>query len=235
MKQRFRKNLLVVFGTLLLLVVLIADKPSQASSAYGATGSLRQASEYQIKAVYLYNFLLFTEWPKTESPKKDDQHNSEAGVDKKPLDTICIGILGNDPFGDSFDDVEGKVIECKGKKFVVKRYGPYSKEMDFKRCQVLFVSSSEKRNIKRILSRLKKVSVLTVADMDGYIESGGMINFVKVGRKIRWEINCTPVKLAGLKLSSQLLRNAVRIVEIPKLPAAKRKKPEDRDSRSPGR
>ncbi len=224
MKQRFRENLLLVFGSLVLLVVLVADKPSQAASAYGATKSLRQASEYQIKAVYLYNFLMFTEWPKAESPKKDDGHNSKAGGSKKAVGTICIGIVGDDPFGDSFADVEGRVIECKGKKFIVKRYGPYRKERDLSECQLLFVSSSEKRNIKRILSRLKKVPVLTVADMDGFIESGGMMNFVRVGKKIRWEINSTPVKLAALKLSSQLLRNAVRIVEIPKLPAAERKK-----------
>ena len=231
MKQRFRKNLLVVFGTLLLLVVLIAGNLSQASFAYGATKNLRQASEYQIKAVYLYNFLLFTEWPKSDASKNDDRDNSEDGINKKARDTICIVILGKDPFGNSFADIEGRVVEGKGKKLVIKRYGSYREWIDLRECHILFISSSEKRNIKRILSRLKDLPVLTVADMSGYIESGGMMNFVKVGRKIRWEINSTPLKLAGLKLNSQLLRNAVRIVEIPKLPPAKRKKPEDRDSR----
>ena len=42
---------------------------------------------------------------------------------------------------------------------------------------------------------------------------------MKVKKKIRWEINRTPLKKANIRLSSQLLRSAVKIVEIPKLSA----------------
>jgi hypothetical protein len=122
MKQNFRDNLLLIFGALFLLVVLVADKPSQASFAYGRTASLKQASEYEIKAVYLYNFLLFTDWPKAEDAKNDDKKN--------PAETICIGILGDNPFGYAFDEVEGETIEGKGKKLVIKRYGRYRENKD---------------------------------------------------------------------------------------------------------
>ncbi|MBW8034595.1 MAG: YfiR family protein [Planctomycetes bacterium] len=213
MKQRFRDNLLLLFGALLLLVVVIADKPSQASFAYGRAASLKQASEYEIKAVYLYNFLLFTEWPKANDAKNYDN--------KKPAETICIGILGDNPFGGVFKEVEGKTIEGKGKKLVIKYFGRYKENKDITDCQVLFISSSEKKNVKHILKRLSGKPILTVADMNKFVESGGMVNFVKAGKKIRWEVNSTPVKLAGLKLSSQLLRNSTRIVEIPKLSAGK--------------
>lgn len=219
MKQRFRDNLLFVFGALFLLVVLIAGKPSYASFAYGTTASLKQASEYEIKAVYLYNFLLFTDWPK----KEDDKN--------KKSETICIGILGDNPFGNAFKEVEGKRIAGKGKKLVIKHFGRYKKNKDITDCQVLFVSSSEKKNVKQILKRLSNKPILTIADMDKFVESGGMVNFVKVGKKIRWEINSTPVKLAGLKLSSQLLRNSTRIVEIPKLSAAKNVNAVDMDKK----
>ena len=48
-----------------------------------------------------------------------------------------------------------------------------------------------------------------------------MINLVKIEKKIRWEINQKPVKKARLKLSSQLLRNAVRIVKVSKTSSQK--------------
>lgn len=213
MKQGFRDNLLLFFGALFLLVVLIADKPSQASFAYGRTASGKQASEYEIKAVYLYNFLLFTEWPKAEDVKNDDN--------KKPSETISIGILGDNPFGGAFDEVKGKTVEGKGKKLIIKHFGRYKANKDITDCEVVFVSSSEKKNVKHILKRLSGKPILTVADMGGFVESGGMVNFVKAGKKIRWEVNSAPVKLAGLKLSSQLLRNSTRIIEKPKLPSGK--------------
>lgn len=212
MRRKFFDNLLLGFGTLLLLVVLIASKPSYAMPLYGATASLRQATEYEIKAVYLYNFILFTKWPAETKETKQGKESPK---------TICIGILGDNPFGDAFKDVEGKRISGKGKKLVIKRYGRYKENKDITDCQMLFVSSSEKKNLKQILRRLSNKPILTVADMSGFIDSGGMVNFVKSGKKIRWEINSTPLKLAGLKLSSQLLRNSMRIIEKPKLSASK--------------
>ena len=213
MKHGFRNNILLLFGALFLLVVLLADKPSQASFAYGRTASGKQASEYEIKAVYLYNFLLFTEWPKAEDAKNEDKD--------KHAETICIGVLGDDPFGNAFKEVEGKTVGGKGKKLVIKYYGRYKASKDITHCQMMFICSSEKKNVKHILRRLSKKPVLTIADMSGFVESGGMVNFVKAGKKIRWEINSTPVKRAGIKLSSQVLRNSTRIVEIPKRSASK--------------
>jgi len=187
---------LIVFCSILVAVSV----SSVASNAYGATEKIRQAPEYHLKAAYLYRFLSLAEWPKSVSAKNDG-------------DTICIGILGNDPFDNFFDSVEGRIVKGLGKKLVIKRYGAYREGIDLSKCQVLFISSSEKRNVKCILSQLKKVPVLTISDMAGYIESGGMMNLVMVGRKIRLEINSTPIKLAGLKLSSKLLDNAVRTVD----------------------
>jgi hypothetical protein len=49
------------------------------------------ASEYQVKAAYLFNFLKFVEWPE------------EAFTD--PLAPIVIGIAGDDPFGNALPQV----------------------------------------------------------------------------------------------------------------------------------
>ncbi len=211
---------------MLVAIVVVILIQSAATICHANTASTkRKATEYQIKAIYLYNFLLFTEWPPREEPGKEHKtENSEPPLNEKNKDdapqqqgTITIGILGRDPFGDSFAKVEGKVIKSHNKKLIIKRFGTYNENLDLTQCDLLFVCLSEKNKLKQILPSLKRVPILTVAGSPGFLEKGIMINFVTKEKKVRWEINQAPIKLAQLKLSSQLFRNAVRVVEIPKL------------------
>lgn len=205
---------IVLVGCSLLLAWRAVD--CFADVAYASNGR-KKPTEYEIKAVYLYNFILFVKWPDEQSSKTNPANtkssNSETGSSEN---TITIGILGKDPFGDAFAKVEGKIIKAKNKRLIIKRFGRYRKKLDLRGCQLLFISSSEKNNRKKILKEVDRYPTLTVADREGFLEAGGMVNLVKVGKKIRWEINQTPVKKAKIRLSSQLLRNAVRVVEIPK-------------------
>lgn len=187
---------------LVMSVMTCAILNSNAAEASAETP--KKAAEYQIKAIYLYNFLLFTEWPR---------YNNIKGDTEEKLPAITIGILGRDPFGDSFAEVEGKVIKSHKKRLVIKKLGSYDEKLDLTQCDLLFICQSEKDNLKEIVVRLSGLPVLTVADLPGFLERGGMINLVKRQKKVRWEINQGPVKKARLKLSSQLLRNAVRIVK----------------------
>jgi Holliday junction resolvasome RuvABC DNA-binding subunit len=77
----------------------------------------------------------------------------------------------------------------------------------------LFICSSEQKNLKEIIDLLKDHSVLTVADMQGFLESGGIVNFVIEENKVGFEINIAAAEHAKLKIRSQLLRLAKRIVE----------------------
>jgi hypothetical protein len=209
MRRKILYNFIAVFLAACFLVYLISPRVSQGepveSSALAAS---KKASEYEIKAGYLYNFLLFASWP--DSDKNNDDDNGEVGE-------LCIGIVGNDPFGNGFSEIEGKVIKSLNKKLVIKRHGTYKEGLGLERCKLLFVCSSEKGSLLEIIKELKGSRTLTIADVDGFLKYGGMINLVKVKKKIRWEINRTPVKKANIRLSSQLLRSAVKIVEIPKL------------------
>ena len=214
------KNLICKILVIVLVVcsLLLAWRAVDcfADVAY-ASNSQRQASEYEIKAVYLYNFILFTQWPDEQSSKVNPAYTKSSNPrSQRTNDTITIGILGDDPFGDAFERVEGQIIKAKNKRLIIKRFGRFHKDLNLKQCQLLFISSSEKDNCRNILENANGCAMLTVADSNGFLESGGMINLVKVKKKIRWEINQTPVKKAKIRLSSQLLRNAVRVVEIPK-------------------
>jgi len=177
---------------LMLFWVLFWGMPF--SPVLGAGPSI-PLSEYKIKAVYLYKFIQFVRWPK----------------ELLAQDTITIGILGEDPFGESFAEVEGKKIIPLNKKLVVQKYGVYHKDCALD-CNILYIHASEKEKLKDIFNRLSGKKVLVFADMDGFLEAGGMVRFVKESEKIRWEMNKAAIDTAGIKLNAQIFQLAVRVL-----------------------
>jgi hypothetical protein len=148
-------------------------------------------SEYEVKAAYLYDFGKFVAWPA-----------NVATADDFP---ICV--LGEDPFGASFDaTIAGETIN--GKKVVVNRIVKPQEAMS---CRILFISASEESQLKEILATLDKKSVLTVSDISQFTRRGGMIQFVIDANRVRFEVNVTTAQRAGLTLSSQLLKVAINV------------------------
>ncbi|MDD5327386.1 MAG: YfiR family protein [Phycisphaerae bacterium] len=166
------------------------------------------SQEYQVKAAFLYNFLQFIDWPEDKSADNN-----------QPL---TIGIVGKDPFGDAFEPIKDKKV--KDRSVLIKRFNSLE---DLKKavennktqpetctkCHLLFICSSEQENLKEILNLVKDYNVLTVGEMKGFLEAGGIINFLVVENKIRFEINTSAAERAKLEIRSQLLRLAKRIVE----------------------
>jgi hypothetical protein len=146
--------------------------------------------EYQIKAVFLFNFTQFVEWP-------PDAFRDNA----TPL---VIGVLGEDPFGAFLDEtVRGETAQ--GRRLVVERYADIHK---IGTCHVLFISRSEAERVRAILDRVKHRRTLTVSDIEGFASEGGVIAFVPVAGKLRLRVNLDVAHAAGLTLSSRLLRPA---------------------------
>ena len=144
-------------------------------------------TEYQVKAAYLYNFLKFVEWP------GDSLANTEG--------QWIIGIVGDNPFGDQLTQVvAGKTVQ--GHELQVRRF---QSGEDIRGCHLLFISPSEKKNLPSMLAGLRGSSILTVADMDHFIESGGMIQFVMEEKRVRFVIDVGASSRARLKVSSKLL------------------------------
>jgi hypothetical protein len=156
------------------------------------------AGEYQFKAVFLLNFVQFIEWP--------------TAVHAATNSPITIGIVGEDPFGSALEEaLRGETVG--GHPLRAQRFTP---EDDLSSCQVLFISSSEKARFNSLLAKLKGCPVLTVSEVEGFAQSGGMINFVIEGKKLRFQINPKQAALAGLKVSSKLLRLALVVEdEVP--------------------
>ena len=55
--------------------------------------------------------------------------------------------------------------------------------------------------------------MLTVGEMPHFVQSGGAVNFILEGNKVRFEINTDAAARARLKLSSKLLALARSVVE----------------------
>lgn len=148
------------------------------------------APEYQLKAVFLYNFAQFVNWPPEAFERTD-----------APL---VIGIVGDDPFGSFLDDlVRGEKI---GERPIAIRR--FARGEPITACHILFISPSEAGNFEKIIAQLKGRSILSVSDIPSFSRRGGMIRFVNESGKIRMRVNLKAAKSAGLELSSKLLRPA---------------------------
>ena len=82
-----------------------------------------------------------------------------------------------------------------------------------KRCHLLFICPSEKKTVNEIIELVKNQGVLTVADTQEFLDAGGIVNFVIEDNKVRFDINLTASEKAGLKIRSQLLRLARKVVK----------------------
>jgi YfiR/HmsC-like len=173
-----RPRYLAALLTMLLAIHLVATLPGHAQVAL---------TEYQVKAAYLFNFLKFVEYP------------NESFAD--PLAPIVIGVLGDDPFGSALPQVvTGKTVQ--GRDLVTRSYRAGE---DLRGAHILFISASEKKRLPVILSSLHGSTVLTVSDMEGFLDAGGMVQFLNENDRVRFAINVDATSRAKLKLSSKLL------------------------------
>jgi len=147
-------------------------------------------SEYQVKAVYLYNFSQFVTWP-------SDAFSSAHAP-------MVIGVLGMDPFGKELDAVVAGET-ANGRPLVVRRYSEVSQIKD---CQILFIDKSEQAKLDDIVKALNGRSVLTVTDIEGAARRGVMIDLVLAGDHVHMRINVAAARASRLSLSSQLLAPA---------------------------
>jgi hypothetical protein len=146
------------------------------------------ASEYDIKAAYLYNFIALTEWPARAFPSPD-----------APL-RVCI--VGDDPFGSILErTVHGEVVN--GRRMVIERFPPLERAAQ---CHVVFLS---RRTAPRpVLDTLAASPVLTIGESEAVAQAGGTIVFVAEDGRIRFEVNRSAATRRGLTFNARLLEVA---------------------------
>jgi hypothetical protein len=162
--------------------------------AWSATAQTNSASEYAVKAAFLFHFAEFVDWPE--------------GAFKDANTPITYCITGEDPFRGALDDsLRAKVVGNRGMRVDHLKQGD-----SMQGCQVLFIGATENRRAASILANVKGSAVLTVGESPNFAENGGMIEFCLEGKKIRFDINLAAVNKAKLKMSARLLALAKTVI-----------------------
>ncbi|MGD8631730.1 MAG: YfiR family protein [Gammaproteobacteria bacterium] len=166
-----------------LAAALLACMPAFSSMAG------QPSTEYRIKAAFLYNFTSFVTWPEAFA--------SQTGF------TLCV--FGHDPFGNLLDKLAGKSV--KNTQLVVRRLESLAL---LDQCQLVFISEISNDQLGAALAMLQRLPVLTVSDVHGFTELGGIIEFRIIDNKVRFDINVDAAESSGLSISSKLLSLATR-------------------------
>lgn len=149
------------------------------------------ASEYEVKAAYLFNFGKFL-------------HR----VPAQQGETFDICVVGEDPMGQALDSLtRGEQID--GRPVRVRRMHEAS---EARGCDIAYLSANEGARIESDVAALRDSDTLTVSDAPRFLQRGGMIQFVLQGDHVRFSVNLNAVRRSHLVLSSELLRVAMSVV-----------------------
>ncbi|MDD2468224.1 MAG: YfiR family protein [Desulfobulbus sp.] len=148
--------------------------------------------EYKVKAAFLLNFARFVTWPTV--------------VEQTGSFPLCI--VGDDPFGEALAGIETKAV---GGKQVELRF-PAVNSKQLGQCRMLFISQSESQNVARILKMIAGKPVVTISDVDGFTDAGGIFEFKDQRGRLSFVINNSGAKAQGLSISSSLLNLAVDVL-----------------------
>lgn len=148
------------------------------------------SSEAEIKAAYLYNFTRFVEWE--ELPETSE---------------LSLCVLDDREFWDALQPISGR--SAQGRTISLSLIEQFDRPES---CQVLFVRSAAGRELSRIIEQATDAGIMTVSDIAGFVDNGGVIGYVKQGNVIRFEINLRAARASGLMVNSRLLELAVRVL-----------------------
>jgi hypothetical protein len=145
------------------------------------------ADEYEVKAAYMYNLAKFVDWP--------------AQASDRSMQPIVFCVLGQTPLSSPLRDaLEGRVVDQRPLQF-----RPLTDSKQAGACQVLFIGSPDKKQLRQTLDEVKLLHVLTVGEADNFTNEGGIIRFFLDSGRVRLEFNLDAADDAKLHISSRLL------------------------------
>lgn len=150
------------------------------------SGAVSDGNEYRIKAMFLLNFIKYVEWPIENS---------------KPI--IRIGVAGESEMFDALTTLASQ-RSAEGQKVEIKKVD----ENNVGAFQVIFISNTDNNELDEKIRKLSGKGILTISEDDKCKTRQAGINLFNQDNKIRFEINLTPVKNNGMKISSKLIELA---------------------------
>jgi YfiR/HmsC-like len=144
--------------------------------------------EYPLKALFLYNFGGYVEWPPA----------TFGGVTQP----FVIGIMGSSPVESTLQEIAA-TRRIDGRQIVVEHFASADA---IRPCQILFIARDvDPRNRQLAVERMRNREVLIVGESRDFAQHGAVANFFIEANKIRFEINVEAAKQHHLKISAKLL------------------------------
>jgi hypothetical protein len=153
--------------------------------------SAQDVTEPALKAAFIYNFVKFTEWPTDAAPAQE------------PF-VLCV--LGDAAVSDELARaVKTRVLtgHTTSVSFMTPGEAP-------RKCHLLYVSGVTSGQAARLVAGLRDVPVLTISDLEGFTELGGIARFFFEHGQLRFSVNLESAERAHLHMSSRLLALAIR-------------------------
>ena len=167
---------------------LAAGPDLRANGRILAEADTDRAMLYGRKAEFLLSLPSHVEWPERAFAS-----------DAAPF---VIGVMGDNPFGAALSNAAagraflGRPVELRELANPTQAAG----------CHLVFWSRNASSSLAQTLPTLDGLPVLTVSEIPGFPERGGMINLAALEGRVRLEINRQAAERAGLKIRANLLR-----------------------------
>jgi hypothetical protein len=151
--------------------------------------------EYRIKAAYLYQFGRYVEWP--------------AKAFSSPKAPFVIGVPEHDPLIGDLDQI-ARIKKIQDREIQIRRF---SSAADIRPCNILYLPASLAPEAQaEVIRKAVGQGLLLVGDGPGFLERGGIVQFVVEENRIRVVVSRKAAERAGLTISAKLLQVA-RVVD----------------------
>jgi hypothetical protein len=176
-----------------VIILLCALFPAVLPKSHAAIGSALEepaVTENEVKALYVYYFAKFIDWPSDTFPTKNSP--------------ITIGVIGDDRVGALLGNIaKSKTIQ---EHPIVIRNMKWP--VDPRACHLVYISSSEQKRFSQLIESLQSHPVLTITEAEENLQAKGIMNLFVEGGKVQFEVDLTRAQKANLQISSKLLRLA---------------------------
>ena len=143
--------------------------------------------EYRVKAAFVCKFASYVEWP--------------AQAFAAPDSPIVIGVVASDVVVDELTRTAAG-LTADGRPLLVRRLQPGD---SLAGAHLVYVARTEESRLAEAIAALKSQPVLVVTESSRGLALGGMINFVVVDDKVRFDIAPQVAEASRLRISARLL------------------------------
>jgi YfiR/HmsC-like len=153
------------------------------------------AAEETVEAAYLHKFPGFVDWP--------------ADTFRNASSPIVIGLVAAPRVLDELTRVaRGRLV--LGRPVEARAVDASALPRDL---QVLFIGKDASADAAPLIDEARRAHVLVVTDIPGGLKAGAVIDFVQIDGRLRFEASLSAARRADIRLSSNLLSVAARVVE----------------------